>query len=87
MKDVRNPHELCEKVFDLVKALVKQVNEMCDNHLPGSNKIKLYHEESLNLMKHRWEKLQKDFWGGAEFDISLIPDIYDSVKYDYLHNR
>ena len=25
--------------------------------------------------------------GDGKYDISLIPDIYDCVKYDYLHNR
>ena len=47
----------------------------------------LYAGEKLNMMKHRWEKLEKDFKNEENFDISLIPDIYDCAKYDYLHNR
>ena len=39
-------------------------------------------------MKHRWEKLEKDFKNDDDdFDISLIPDIYDGAKYDFLHNK
>ncbi len=39
-------------------------------------------------MVRRWAKLEKDFLtkSGA-FDISKIPDIYDCIKYDLLHNK
>ncbi|XP_057315055.1 inositol hexakisphosphate and diphosphoinositol-pentakisphosphate kinase 2-like isoform X2 [Hydractinia symbiolongicarpus] len=87
MREVKNPHQVCQKIYALVQELVKQINKKCDDSNSCPNKNDLYHDESLNLMKHRWEKLEKDFWSGDEFDISLIPDIYDCVKYDYLHNR
>ncbi len=39
-------------------------------------------------MLNRWGKLDKDFRGkDGKFDISKIPDIYDSVKYDLQHNQ
>jgi hypothetical protein len=40
------------------------------------------------LMFDRWRKLLKSFWSDkkATFDISKIPDIYDSAKYDAIHN-
>ncbi len=48
----------------------------------------LYHEETLQLMVNRWGKLEKDLkLKSGEFDISKIPDIYDCIKYDLLHNR
>ena len=48
----------------------------------------LYHEETLQLMVNRWKKLEKDFkLKNGRFDISKIPDIYDCIKYDLLHNR
>lgn len=84
MHEVQNPRDMCERVYNLVYDLVKQINKLCDEG-KGPNKI-LYYEESLSLMKHRWEKLKKDFKSNNEFDISLIPDIYDCIKYDYLHN-
>jgi inositol hexakisphosphate/diphosphoinositol-pentakisphosphate kinase len=50
--------------------------------------VTLYHEETLQLMVNRWGKLEKDFkLKCGEFDISKIPDIYDCIKYDLLHNR
>ena len=47
----------------------------------------LYHGETLQLMLNRWCKLEKDFKTHGRFDISKIPDIYDCIKYDLLHNR
>ena len=37
----------------------------------------------------RWRKLSKAFCSEKkkEFDISKVPDIYDSAKYDAIHNR
>jgi len=34
-------------------------------------------------------KLEKDFYNvhKDKFDISKVPDIYDSIKYDVLHNK
>jgi inositol hexakisphosphate/diphosphoinositol-pentakisphosphate kinase len=45
--------------------------------------------ESINLMFHRWDKIKKDFYSVKKdkFDLSKIPDIYDCVKYDLLHNK
>jgi hypothetical protein len=44
--------------------------------------------ETLWLMRERWHKLQKDFYSLKKdrFDLSKIPDIYDQVKHDCLHN-
>ena len=48
----------------------------------------LYHNESLDLMLRRWAKLEKDFKTKlGVFDITKIPDIYDCIKYDLLHNE
>jgi len=48
----------------------------------------LYHGETWELMVRRWAKLEKDFLTkSGVFDISKIPDIYDCIKYDLLHNK
>ena len=48
----------------------------------------LYHGETWELMVRRWAKLEKDFLNkNGVFDISKIPDIYDCIKYDLLHNN
>lgn len=40
------------------------------------------------LMFDRWRKLSKAFYSEKkkQFDISKVPDIYDSAKYDAIHN-
>lgn len=49
--------------------------------------LQLYHSETLELMLQRWSKLEKDFrMKNGRYDISKIPDIYDCVKYDVIHN-
>ena len=45
-------------------------------------------EESMMLVFKRWRKLEKDFYNHKKqkFNISKVPDILDSIKYDYIHN-
>eukprot|EP00899_Mesostigma_viride_P005502 jgi/Mesvir1/14953/Mv14625-RA.1 len=44
--------------------------------------------ESFLLMEARWVKLKDEIYHERKgvFDISKIPDIYDSIKYDLVHN-
>ncbi|WOK99372.1 inositol hexakisphosphate and diphosphoinositol-pentakisphosphate kinase 1-like isoform X1 [Canna indica] len=44
--------------------------------------------ESFLLMFARWKKLERDLYNErkARYDITQIPDVYDSSKYDLLHN-
>jgi inositol-hexakisphosphate/diphosphoinositol-pentakisphosphate 1-kinase len=44
--------------------------------------------ETLICMYKRWMKLDKDFLNKSsrKYDISKIPDVYDSIKYDEVHN-
>ncbi|XP_027187525.1 inositol hexakisphosphate and diphosphoinositol-pentakisphosphate kinase VIP2-like isoform X6 [Cicer arietinum] len=44
--------------------------------------------EGFLLMYARWKKLERDLYNERKerFDISQIPDVYDSCKYDLLHN-
>ena len=50
---------------------------------------KLYHGETWELLARRWNKLEREFLNVKTnlFDISKIPDIYDCIKYDLLHNK
>jgi len=44
--------------------------------------------ERLLLLYDRWRKLMRSFYNAKKdvFDISKVPDIYDSAKYDAIHN-
>lgn len=44
--------------------------------------------ERMLLLFDRWRKLLKSFYNDKKdlFDISKVPDIYDSAKYDCIHN-
>ncbi|KAE8021630.1 hypothetical protein FH972_007504 [Carpinus fangiana] len=44
--------------------------------------------EGFLLMHARWKKLERELYNERKerFDITQIPDVYDSCKYDLLHN-
>jgi inositol hexakisphosphate/diphosphoinositol-pentakisphosphate kinase len=48
----------------------------------------LYLNETFSLMLDRWEKLNKDFKNKKTgmYDLTKVPDVYDMVRYDVLHN-
>jgi inositol-hexakisphosphate/diphosphoinositol-pentakisphosphate 1-kinase len=41
------------------------------------------------MMFDRWRKLERALYSQKDdtFDISKIPDVYDSIKYDCIHNK
>ena len=56
----------------------------------NNNKIMMdCEEEKVVLIYKRYVKLFKDFYNNKKqkFDISKIPDIYDNIKYDLIHNK
>ena len=48
-----------------------------------------YAGETLWLMHHRWRKLAKELFHVKKnkWDLSKLPDVYDCIKYDALHNE
>ncbi|XP_031560375.1 inositol hexakisphosphate and diphosphoinositol-pentakisphosphate kinase 2-like [Actinia tenebrosa] len=88
IKKVKNPRQMCAKLSGHVHSLTEQLKEMLNSNAHKPQDPFLYHDETLELMTHRWYKLDKDFkLKNGTYDISLIPDIYDSIKYDIQHNR
>ncbi|XP_065883522.1 inositol hexakisphosphate and diphosphoinositol-pentakisphosphate kinase 2-like isoform X2 [Dysidea avara] len=80
---IKNPVVACQMLFENIALLTKQISDL---EVDG-NEVNLYFSESLKLMLARWKKLEKDFkCKDGKFDISKIPDIYDCIKYDMLHN-
>ncbi|KAM8894503.1 inositol hexakisphosphate and diphosphoinositol-pentakisphosphate kinase 2 isoform 3-T3 [Spinachia spinachia] len=85
MKIVENPVATCDEVYALIQSLTSQIRRRMED--PTSADLQLYHSESLELMLQRWSKLERDFrMKNGRYDISKIPDIYDCVKYDVIHN-
>ena len=63
---------------------------------PGVPYTQVYHNEKISLLLDRWQKLYNEFKiddstteadQTKSFDFSKIPDIYDMIKYDLLHNE
>ena len=46
-------------------------------------------DENIVLIYKRYVKLKNDFFNAKKnkFDVSKIPDIYDNIKYDIIHNK
>ncbi|CAI5672150.1 unnamed protein product [Oreochromis niloticus] len=85
MKIVKNPVATCDEVYALIQSLTSQIRKRMED--PKSADLQLYHSETLELMLQRWSKLERDFrMKNGRYDISKIPDIYDCVKYDVIHN-
>ncbi|KAH8286688.1 hypothetical protein KR018_012230, partial [Drosophila ironensis] len=83
---VKNPVDCCHHVHMLIRELLHIISIKKDD--PKTKDAILYHGETWDLMRCRWEKIEKDFSTKSKlFDISKIPDIYDCIKYDLQHNQ
>ncbi|XP_070536718.1 inositol hexakisphosphate and diphosphoinositol-pentakisphosphate kinase 2-like [Ptychodera flava] len=83
---IKNPVTKCERVYELMKYWIKQMKDKLRD--PSMRGTILHHHETLDMMIRRWSKLEKDFKKkSGRFDITKIPDIYDCITYDCLHNQ
>ncbi|OQR86962.1 inositol hexakisphosphate and diphosphoinositol-pentakisphosphate kinase [Achlya hypogyna] len=87
MDALRRLHELIR----LVKTEIKEIGAEAEKTAvllndPSVNEV--YMGETLVLVSERWEKLHRDFYSTTqqEYDLSKLPDVYDCIKYDMLHN-
>uniref|UniRef100_A0A1I8II57 Inositol hexakisphosphate and diphosphoinositol-pentakisphosphate kinase n=1 Tax=Macrostomum lignano TaxID=282301 RepID=A0A1I8II57_9PLAT len=82
MCNLGNPKAACRGMRDGIEALIAQLEQM--ELQPATQ---LYHGETVELALGRWQKLLKDFQlDNDQFQLAKVPDIYDNIKYDLLHN-
>ena len=81
-----------KKIFKLEEDNIENI----ENENYDSETIKILNEENFDckdeqiiLIYKRYVKLKNDFFNQKKnlFDISKIPDIYDNIKYDIIHNK
>ena len=65
------------------------VSEENSESIEDVNKRYECEDEKIILIYKRWIKLYQDFYKSkdGQFDVSKIPDIYDNIKYDIIHNK
>ena len=80
-----NPIEKLHKLYDILLKLQKILNYECSIN---PNK-KLYINEKAIHMKQRWDKIIDELYDNNKnkFDCTKIPDVFDSCRYDLLHNK
>lgn len=90
------PKSLKKEPAEVVKEVIEQMTELREimrrNYANGNaDKIQQRWCSGDNgwLFRERWEKLFEDFVGikQEKFDPSRVSELYDSLKYDALHNR
>lgn len=84
------PPDNSEYVYDdgdeEVVGVGAKIKQKPDVVLPA--KHVLCNKDTIQLLHARWSKLVKEFYDSDRkiFDPTKIPDVYDAIKYDVLHN-
>lgn len=84
---IKSPMDALRRLYDLIGKLKSEIQDLAQ--VKGiDEKTPLYTGETFLLMSERWEKLFRDFYSAKtdKYDLSKLPDIYDCIKYDLLHN-
>lgn len=85
LKTIKNPTEALRNVYNLVLKLMQEIE---GKWTPAErNQLQICQGELLYGMLDRWRKLAHEFYQKDKFDTRKVPDIYDCIKYDYLHNQ
>ena len=81
------PYTVTKRVVDLMKFHCKVLNHNFATKDVDTLQARWCCGEDPSLFKERWEKLFKEFVSVEKLDPSKISELYDSMKYDALHNR
>eukprot|EP00658_Telonema_sp_P-2_P007828 TRINITY_DN12917_c0_g1_i1.p1 TRINITY_DN12917_c0_g1~~TRINITY_DN12917_c0_g1_i1.p1 ORF type:complete len:335 (+),score=56.13 TRINITY_DN12917_c0_g1_i1:153-1157(+) len=79
--DRRSPFGALQTMHDMLQELLK--------FLPTDPTTHLYRDESVELMKRRWDNLATSFYQRKSntYDTTKIPDVFDYVSYDVCYNQ
>jgi len=90
-KNMEDPPVLVQDTIDLLCSLREVMNENFRTLDVDKLQSRWCCSESPDLFKERWEKLFHEFCDTYNrkhvFDTSKVSELYDSLKYDALHNR
>ncbi|CAG8489030.1 9992_t:CDS:2, partial [Acaulospora colombiana] len=89
VREMSEPHVLIKEVADIIEHLRQTMRKNFESMNYESIQLRWCCSENPLLFRERWEKLFRNFYDSdrQEFDPSKISELYDSIKYDALHNR
>ncbi|KAF1313511.1 Inositol hexakisphosphate and diphosphoinositol-pentakisphosphate kinase, partial [Globisporangium splendens] len=87
LETIKNPMESFSRLHELIRKLKSEIQEYAQEK-NADEKTPLYMGETFSLMFERWDKLYRDFYSAktGKYDLSKIPDVFDCIKYDLIHN-
>ncbi|KAI9347932.1 histidine phosphatase superfamily-domain-containing protein [Zopfochytrium polystomum] len=89
-EDIEDPESFLQEIIDLLAILRKILRQNIEEEEDVARiQERWCCSESPILFRERWEKLFKEFCDveRSAFEPSKISELYDSLKYDLLHNR
>ena len=88
MVNLACPREKLEHAYVLIGNVIEEMREMIvDERTDLTGQAEVYNSEKVSIMFGRWVKLHRDFYSKKRgFDLSKVPDLYDCVKFDAIHN-
>lgn len=86
LTQLRHPSKMLDELYIILLELEKCVMD----NIRSETERKPYGDESPMVMYERWHKIIGELYnadGNKKYDCSKIPDVFDSCRYDLLHNR
>lgn len=83
-----NPRRALQRIAALITKLTSKLEHQLHSDTKQVEDSQACGTETRWLANERWRKLEREFYNRKKdkFDLSKIPDIYDCIKYDMIHN-